>query len=207
MKRTLLALTCLFSSIAANATVIDGTLFGHTRANGTTYNTVDFYSFNMNSAGNLNFDLLSWEYLGQDLNGDGKHAFFDTMIWLFQGSISVANLIAENDDSGTLGNDGSISGLDSNLTVSLGIGSYWLAVGACCNFGTDIVDGVQEGNEMRTRDANGNSISHDHGNYRMTLTGDATITSRPDYQLQVNEPATVAFFGLGLAALAFRRRK
>ena len=41
----------------------------------------------------------------------------------------------------------------------------------------------------------------------MTLTGDATITSRPDYQKQVSAPATLAAFGLGLAAIAFRRRE
>lgn len=208
MKRTLLALSCLFSSITAHATVIDGKLFSQVPAVQTSYTTVDFYSFKMNSAGVLDIDLLSWESLGQDVNNDGKYAFFDTMIWIFKDTISVANLIAQNDDNGFLGNDGSISILDSYLSVNLGMGNYWLAVGSCCDFGAvDVIDGKQLSNRLLTFDANTNLIENDEGNYRMTLTGDATITSRPDYQKQVSAPATLAAFGLGLAAIAFRRRE
>jgi hypothetical protein len=207
MKRTLLALTCLLSSITAHATVIDGKLFSQVPSVQTSYTTVDFYSFKMNSAGALNIDLLSWEELGKDVNNDGKYAFLDTMIWIFKDSISVANLIFQNDDNGFFGNDGSISSLDSYLSANLAMGNYWLAVGACCNFGAeDIVDGKQQNNRLYTFDANTNPIENDVGNYRITFTGDATITSRPDYQKQVTAPATLAAFGLGLAALAFRRR-
>lgn len=220
MMRTLLSLACLLASVCSHAAVIDGSLFGI--GNGSSQNqgsnTVDFYGITMNSAGQLNIDTRSWERTNfdgawVDLNGDGKAAFFDTYISLFNGSVSVANLLSEVDDS-DLGTDGSIYGFDANLTVNLAAGNYWIAVSACCNGAGEIVDGIQDGNRM----VDGNPTlypgipfyGHTHGDYRITLTGDVTVTSRPQYQTNPNdvpEPATLGLLCLGMFGLAATRRR
>ncbi|HET6304784.1 MAG TPA: hypothetical protein VFG80_08380, partial [Myxococcota bacterium] len=97
--------------------------------------TIDFHPFTVTAGGAVGVDVLSWEQDVEDVdgdfrfdepvdvNGDGEIAFFDAEIFVLQddGSLDVADLVAQNDDAG-LGEgrtDGSVSSLDSFLSVAL----------------------------------------------------------------------------------------
>ncbi len=152
--RALLSLACLLVSVSSHAAVIDGSLFGTGDGYGSQNpgsNTVDFYGITMNSPGQLNIDIRSWErdnYDGAwvDLNGDGEAAFFDSYISLFNSSVSVANLLDEVDDAfGNLGADGSIYGYASHgYDFDVVAGKYWIPVRCVFRRGcAPVVDGIQ----------------------------------------------------------------
>jgi hypothetical protein len=141
---------------------------------------------------NLSVDILASSWTG----GPTGSGISDSWIQLFVNNGSpIGNLtgalLATNDDSSLTFADGSVSVLDSFLTVNLAAGNYILAVASCCHFGA----------EADARTATNSSAS---GDYRVTFSDGVTVAGA------VPEPSTWAMMMLGFAGvgfLAYRRRK
>ncbi|HYD01610.1 MAG TPA: DVUA0089 family protein [Phycisphaerales bacterium] len=170
----------------------------------TTVSSLGFHLFTVTSSGQVVIDVLSFElsqFTGQavDVNGDGESAFIDSVIYLFHddGTPNGGVFIGPyNDDSLNLGTDGSVNGRDSRMVRNLAAGNYLLVIGAYDYGFDDINAGVNTGagfgpytwvnNQMRVAD---------HGDYRLTITGNVVPT-----------PGAAALIGLGGLALSRRRR-
>jgi hypothetical protein len=189
----------------AIAAVVTGNIYGSALGS-----TVDHWAFTVNTTGSVTIDALSWEREeatknGIDVNGDGELAFFDTYMYLFtdDGVLDAADMIAYNDDSTNTYADGSISSVDSYMSMVLSPGDYIIAIGA---FSLDIgnaIDGFNDGNNFPAR-CNGEigaqcffELYHDHGDYQLTMTGDITEPTLS----AVPVPAAVWLFGSGLIGL------
>jgi hypothetical protein len=172
--------------------------------------TIDHIKFSVNTPGIVTFDILSWEDdlspAGFDVNGDGEIAFFDSMIYLFfdDGSLDLTDFIDGNDDSVGLPTDGSISTFDSYLSAILLPGNYIVTVGGFYHDPTDAINGINPGNGLgfypNTVDGAGGTLIHDHGDYRLTITGDVTLFAVP-------EPNTALLSALGLLAFIRIRKR
>lgn len=180
--------------------------------------SIDLWGFST-SGGNVVFDLLSWEVeattgLARDVNGDGDLAFLDTYIYLLRddGDLSTDDKIDRNDDSHTnLGSDGSINGLDSYMSIDLAAGDYLLAVGAFGLSMNEIVAGINSSVFYPDSCAGDigeecDRIRSDHGDYRITWTGDVSLTQNPGVVISVPEPGTLALLSLGLLCVGLSRK-
>ena len=191
----LLALSLFTTSISVSPTlIVTEQIEQYSSPSNAYFQNVDFFTFS-STGGTVTFDVLEWEYGGNTM---------DSMIWLFNddGSLDIGDLVSENDDSNSTFGDGSITTLDSWLSVGIGAGNYIFAVGECCNFGaSDIIDGIQTGIPS---DLSGATITNIY-DYQLTITGDVD-----NFRLQgtdIPEPSTVAIFALGVMGLALRRFK
>ncbi|MCX8048915.1 MAG: DVUA0089 family protein [Methylohalobius sp.] len=139
--------------------------------------SVQYISFNVTAAG-----LFSISAQGQSSLDPDDFWNMDPQIHLFSSSLSLANLIASDDDSGI--------GLDSLISQFLTTGHYILAVSEFLFTASEAVAG-----------SNAESVD-DPGYIRVTIDsrdGDAHLSSVP-------EPSGLALFGLGLLGLAWRRK-
>lgn len=191
----------------AYALVIDGSIY-HTGglAVGTSFPWLDtpsgivetdvgLHYFNVTSPGIVTIDVLSWENATTDVNGDGEIAFFDTTIRLYQ--VGTNALMGWNDDSGDTFGDGSIWDRDAYLSLTLAAGNYFLAVGSWDFSDHDALIGPAGGSGPITWNGQEYVVA-DHGDYRLTVTGDVSF---------VPEPGSALLLALGLIGLGTVRRR
>jgi hypothetical protein len=184
--------------------------------------TVDHWGFTVNAADTIVMDILSYEGSGSgvDVNGDGEIAFFDPHIYLFRddGTLNISDEVNANDDAPSPNGfaDGSITTHDSYLSEFLPVGNYILAIGAFSLSTANAILGDNSGGVNATgwpSTVDGTDIvPNDHGDYRITWTGDITITSDPgtaDDPALIPEPSTAVIWsllGTIAATLRWRRR-
>lgn len=172
--------------------------------------TVDHWYFDVNTGGQISFDVKSWEREPQaplndvDVNNDGEIAYLNTMIFLFadDGHLDVSDYLYKNDNSSATFGDGSISNKDSYLSKTLTSGSYILAIGATG------LDAAQAINGFRTSSyypRGPNFASSSHGDYQILFRGDLSISQTPPGALLTPEPQTVLLFLAGFCMIVLMR--
>lgn len=171
-------------------TTVLGTIMEHPQRS----TSVNYWRFNVSSPNTVTIDVASFGVrLG---NGYGGVSRLDSHMRLFdydangsQGFLGAQ--VAENDDYFGVSVDGSISTLDSFLSVSLERGSYILAISDWYLSEAEARSGVNRG-----------SFSGTYGNYELSFTG---VDLAPVPLPAALPLLTVALGGLGVAAR--RRRK
>jgi MYXO-CTERM domain-containing protein len=182
-----------------------GSIVTEDQSDPTTISSLGFHRFTVTSAGSVTIDILSFElsqFTGQgiDVNGDGESAFIDSVIYLFQddGTPNGGLFLGPyNDDSTNLGTDGSVNGRDSRIVRTLPVGNYLLVIGAYDYGFNEINAGVNTSAASfgPYRWTGSQMVVADHGDYRITITGNVTPA-----------PGAAALMGLGGLALTRRRR-
>lgn len=128
------------------------------------------------------------------------------------GVLTQDDKINRNDDSPTtLGSDGSIHYYDSFMSSNLTAGDYFLAVGAFGLSMNEILAGINESAFYPDSCAGGigeecDRIRSDHGDYRITWTGDVSLTQNPGVVISAPEPGTLALLSLGLLSVGLSRK-
>ena len=212
MKKAFIATLLVLASLSSAAASLEGTIRAINDQSGTRIgSTVDHWKFTARSTGLVAIDVLSWEApsgIATDLNGDGEIAFFDSAIYLFRddGALDASDMVAANNDSSSTFDDGSQSELDSSLSLKLTAGNYLLAIGAYLLNELDAISGINHATyypvSCATPTGSCTRVQNDHGDYRITITGDVTAPTSG-----LPEPAAIGLIGLGLAGLGILNRR
>jgi hypothetical protein len=185
MLKIAIASLVLCVSSLANAGVIN---FEGSIDDGT---EVDFWSVYVTTSGTFTFDVLAYEMANDFFDNGLGNDRLDSYIYLFANDADGA-LIGSDDDGG-LGSDGSVSGLDSLMTLNLNVGSYLFAIGDY------FLSEVEARNQLNSTNT-GDTLN---GRYSVSISsedGVALVSSIP-------EPSTLAIFALAIMGIASRRTK
>ncbi len=211
IKITEIFLTILFL-LATAATAAAATLTFEGAINQESYDqydtsldtvSVDYWSFTVDTPGEVTIDVLSWEkdptdWTWVDVNGDGKQSFIDSSVHVFKGSLEAANIYVSNDDSfSEFGSDGTIRGNDSYISQTFEAGDYIIAISSCGYWPYFSVDEAVAGLNQKAIIPYTTGVG-DHGDYRIAVSGDVSA---------VPVPATVWLLGSGITGLAALRRR
>ncbi|HVZ94815.1 MAG TPA: DVUA0089 family protein [Phycisphaerales bacterium] len=184
---------------------LSGEAPGNPRGSGATTTSVDHIRFVVHTEADITFDVLSAEVNDDnqpvDLNGDGRIAFIDSMIMLFQGDghLDVHDYIDASDDYGDADDNGSLYPMDSYMTLHLMPGQYVLAISSFFLTPEDAVNGINTHSDGPfTVDSRGDFFIERSGDYRVDIIGDADI--------MLPTPGTVALPAMALVGFARRRR-
>ena len=218
----------------AHAGTVDGTIYQRTAADPTGKGTtVDYWSFTLTQAANVEIDVLSNEGYTNgwgahpgayvDLNGDGEITLSDTQFRVFADHVALDTEVIDADDSpsyappGTSNGwgDGSLLMRDSYLNTALDVGTYVIAFGDYSMTLAEAVDGFNVGDAIAGATglnpftgANG----QDHFDYRLTFnftdfeTG-AAMNVRVAPPSAVPVPGAIWLLGSALSGMGVLRRR
>ncbi|MEK7793503.1 MAG: DVUA0089 family protein [Candidatus Hydrogenedentota bacterium] len=182
---------------SANLLSVSGTIteFGDSSE----FATIDWYTFTIDADDTVSFDVLA-----MDIDFGNGASGLDSEIFLFAGSdpSNGANALLASNDDDNLVNDtnGSTSSFDSFFDVFVTVGTYTVAIGDFNITESDARAGFDQQNFGVGKP----------GDYRLdiiTQQANIGLGEGPIENPPIPEPATISLFGIGLAGMAYRRRK